>query len=160
MSSSIERYIGFQMDCQKEVLEYEEEFDIDYFDKFKDKYEAEGWIENNPYDKKIFEELKSLGFIPIHNIDENNKGFFTLITDGMNCMYSWIAYVEKVQWIEFVENVSEKATKELNETIMNTHPLSKDIESKMKRIYELIFEKFKDEVDKKEIKYQILNHYV
>lgn len=76
----------------------------------------------------------------------------------MNGLYSWIVYIESIECPEFFDTFGEDEEK--NKALSLTHEIPKDIEKKMRIIYEIIFDSTIEEASKKEVKYQEMKHFV
>lgn len=76
----------------------------------------------------------------------------------MNGLYSWLVYIENIECPEFFDTFEEDEEK--NKSLSLTHEIPKDIEKKMKIIYEIIFDSTIEEASKKEVKYQEMKHFV
>lgn len=163
MSISLEKFMGYRMDCTQETLNENGEMNFEDYEQFTDDYDAKLYLEQHPEEKWKFEKLKELGIVfqgdimrPWYQTPKNN--FFSFIQDGMNGLYSWLVYIENIECPEFFDTFEEDVEK--NIALSLTHKVPKDIEEKMKRIYEIIFDSTIEEASKKEIKYQEMKHFV
>lgn len=147
MSVSIERYIGYFMDCTSESMK------SDYSHNYEFKYSAK----RNLHESQL-KELENLGFRFIDCIDESHKDYITLIVDGMNGNYVYLAYIES-RYDEFY-NLSDESDKIINKSLSKT-PIPSDIQDRLERCYEIIFKD--NDINKrndKEIVYQQFSHWV
>ena len=163
MSISLEKFMGYRMDCTKETLDEDGEMNFENYEQFTDDYDAKLYLDQHPEEKWKFEKLKELGFIYQGDIvspwyQEQKCNFFSFIQDGMNGLYSWIVYIESIECTEFIDTFSEDEEK--NKALSLTHEVPKDIEEKMRKIYEILFDSKAEEANKKEIKYQEMKHFV
>lgn len=163
MSISLEKYMGYRMDVTKETLDKDGEMNYESFDQFTFEYDATHYSEKHPEEKWKFEKLKELGFVFQDKIfgpwnQEQKSNFFSFIQDGMNGCYSWIVYIESIECPEFFDTFEEDEEK--NKALSLTYQIPKDIEKKMKKIYEIIFNSTIEEANKKEVKYQEMKHFV
>ena len=163
MSISLEKFTGYRMDCTKETLNENGEMNFEDYEQFTDDYDAKLYLEQYPEEKWKYEKLKEFGFVFQDDIispwyQEQKNNFFSFIQDGMNGLYSWLVYIENIECPEFFDTFEEDVEK--NIALSLTHKVPKDIEEKMKRIYEIIFDSTFEEANKKEIKYQEIKHFV
>ena len=163
MSISLEKFTGYRMDCTKETLDEDGEMNFEDYDKFIFGYDAKHYVESHPEEKWKYEKLKELGFVFQDEIidswyQKQKSNFFSFIQDGMNGLYSWLVYIENIECPEFFDTFEEDVAK--NIALSLTHEVPKDIEEKMKRIYEIIFDSTIEEASKKRIDYQEMKHFV
>lgn len=163
MSISLKKFVGYRMDCTKETLDEDGKMEYESFDKFTFEYDAKHYFEKHPEEKWKYDKLKELDFVFQDEIidlwyQEQKNNFFSFIQDGMNGLYSWLVYIENIECPEFFDTFEEDEEK--NKALSLTHEVPKDIEEKMRKIYEIIFDSTIEEANKKEIKYQEMKHFV
>ena len=163
MSISLEKFVGYRMDCTKETLDEDGKMEYESFDKFTFEYDAKHYFEKHTEEKWKYDKLKKLDFVFQDEIidlwyQEQKSNFFSFIQDGMNGLYSWLVYIENIECPEFFDTFEEDEEK--NKSLSLTHEIPKDIEKKMKIIYEIIFDSTIEEASKKEVKYQEMKHFV
>ena len=159
MSISLIEIKGYRMDCTKETIK-NECLDFDSYEQYFDDYFKNEYLQKHPEDTWKFQKLKELNFVLYDNIDfyKEKFGFFTFIQDGKDGRYSWLVYIEKGKRTRILENIEEDTEK--NIALAITHKVPKEIDKKMREIYEIIFNTSIEESSKKEISYQDMKHVV
>lgn len=155
MSYSAENYFGYRMDCTKDsYILGTKDIDFERLDKFEFTYEKHQCFRNCSEYTFLFKELESLGFVLEKDISEDMRDFITLITDGLNANYVWLVYVKTVNYESnyFDENIKNELLKQ--------YPIPEDIQKKLRRCYEIIFNKRSEESNKKNIYLQDIVHVV
>lgn len=63
MSISLEKFVGYRMDCTKETLDEDGKMEYESFDKFTFEYDAKHYFEKHPEEKWKYDKLKELDFV-------------------------------------------------------------------------------------------------
>ena len=161
MSTSLIEIKGYRMDCSEETIK-NGYLDFDSYEQYFDDYFKEKYLQKHPEDTWKFQKLKELNFVFYANIDfdfhKDKFGFFTFIQDGRDGRYSWLVYVENGKRTRIFENIEEDTEK--NIALAITHKVPKEIDEKMRKIYEIIFNTSIEESSKKKIRYQDMRQVV
>lgn len=156
MSVSAENYFGYRMDCTEDSYILNTNFiDFERLAKFEFNYEKYQCFKDYSEYTFLFKELESLGFVLEQDIGEDMSDFITLITDGLNANYVWLIYVKSVNY-EFYNFNEDKAKNE----VLKQFPVPEDIQQKLRKCYEIIFNKNSEEASHKDIHLQDIVHVV
>ena len=102
--------------------------------------------------KKLPQELKDLGFRPYYTYPEYpDKDNIMLLYDGVMGKYAWLIYIVDIDY----ESDNESDPNETVNEMLKQVPVPSDIEEKMKKCYEIIFEK----ECKNQIFFQEMSHW-
>lgn len=144
------------MDCTEDSYILNTNFiDFERLAKFEFNYEKYQHFKDYSEYTFLFKELESLGFVLEQDTSDDMSDFITLITDGLNANYVWLIYVKTVNY-DFYDFTEDEAKNE----VLKQLPVPEDVQQKLRRCYEIIFNKRSEESNKKNIYLQDIVHVV